>query len=637
MKYFSELSLKNKIFITCLGFVILVSILIGLFTRSLLISGLTSELKKRGVGIAQGVADSSRVFILTKNHAELTALAYDARLGNRKDIVKYLIISDNQDSILSHTFTTGYPPIIERVVKNTKNRKDNIINISVNRHRVFHVTVPVKEGIYTIGSVHIGLDKRHIDKLISNLRLIFFSFLSTVSILFFFLSHRLALQITKPISSLIRYTDQLTKGNFNILSKNNVDKTILTSKTNDNEISKLTNSFLKMTSELKTSTSRLTESQEKYRSLFKSGPNPIFVVKKKTFEIIDANPNATHLFGYDRDELIGMDLFELADSEDERFLNDYPEGETMLTRSKVRFEKKDGKFVFVNIHASPSEYRNKDVIIVAATDITELVEKDSQLIQASKMTNLEKMSVGIAHEINQPLNAIKMGSEYLSMMKEKQLVIDDNDYNMIVTEISTQVSRAAEIVGRLKSFSRKADFSREITDINLCIQTVSKIIGRQITLQNIDLILDLDKTIPNVLAHNNRMEQVIFNLVTNARDAVNERIEKHQDIEKGMITISTFSDGQNVGITLSDNGTGIDPGQKERIFESFYTTKEMGEGLGLGLPIIHGIIRDYNGTISVTGTPGDGASFRLLFPAHPVETGRPGEPGEESKSGKSNA
>jgi len=616
MNFFSELSLKNKIFITCLGFILLISILIGLFTRSLLITGLTGELKKRGIGIAQGIADSSRVFILTKNRAQLTALAYDARLGNRKDIVKYLIISDNLEKILAHTFTTGYPPIIENIIKNQKNRKDSIVNIEVNRHRVFHVTVPVKEGIYTIGSVHIGLDKRHIDELISDLRLIFLSFLSTVSILFFFLSHRLALQITKPISSLIRYTDQLTKGDFNILDRNGLDKTPFASGTNDDEISKLTNSFIKMTSQLKISTDSLTESQEKYRSLFKSGPNPIFVVNKKTFEILDANPNATHLFGYNRDELVGMNLFQLAETDDKRLLNHPTEGETMLTRSKVKFAKKNGNFLFINIHASPSEYRNEDVIIVAATDITELVEKDSQLIQASKMTNLEKMSAGIAHEINQPLNAIKMGSEYLSMMNERKQIIDKTDFQMVLTEISAQVSRAAEIVGRLKSFSRKADFSRDLIDINSCIRSVGNIIGRQITLQNIDLNFDLDETIPKILAHNNRMEQVIFNLITNARDAVNERVEKHLDIEKGIITVSTYSDGQHVGITLSDNGTGIDPDQKKRIFESFYTTKEMGEGLGLGLPIIHGIVTDYNGTISVNSSPGHGTSFRLLFPAH---------------------
>ncbi len=613
MNFFRHLSLKNKIFITCLGFVILVSLLIALFTRSLLISSLRGELKKRGIGIAQGVADSARGFILTENRAELTALAYDARLGNRKDIVNYLVIADNQGEILAHTFTTGYPPVIESVVRTSKTGGDPMVRIDVDRVRVFHVSVPVTEGIYTVGSVHIGLDKRHIDELISDLRLVFLSFLSTVSVLFFFLSHHLALQITKPVSSLIRYTDRLTRGDFDIPPGEALPGSV---RANDDEISKLTASFIKMTSELKLSTDRLTTSQEKYRSLFKSGPNPIFVVNKKTFEILDANPNATRLFGYDRQELLGMDLFRLADPEDGRFIREHSGGGAVVTRSKVRLVKKNGKALYVNIHASPSEYRHEDVIIVAATDITELVEKDSQLIQASKMTNLGKMSAGIAHELNQPLNAIKMGCEYLNMMGEKNQPVKEADMKLVLHEISAQVSRAAEIVGRLKTFSRKADFSREVIDINRCIRSVSRIIDRQMALQNIDLVLALDGGLPEILAHNNRMEQVIFNLITNARDAINERIEKNRDIPGGVIRISTFFDGRHAGIEITDNGTGIPPDQFDSIFETFYTTKKMGEGLGLGLPIVRGIVKDYHGTISVKSTPGKGAGFRLLFPAH---------------------
>ncbi len=619
MKFFTELTLKNKIFISCLGFILLVSILIALFTRALLISGLTNELKKRGIGVAQSIADNSRVHILTKNKAELTALAYDARLGNRKDIIKYLMINDNQGNILAHTFTTGFPINIKHIVKELDYDKVNITSIDVDKQSIFHVVVPVKEGIYTVGSVQVGLYKKHIENLISNLRLVFLSFLSMVSVFFFFLSHRLASIITKPVSSLIRYTDQLTKGNFNIIPKNDLERQSADTGSEDDEITKLTNSFIKMTSQLEQSTNSLKESQKKYRSLFKSGPNPIFVVKKKTFEILDANPNASELTGFDAQDLIGKTLFSLGDLEDDEFIHQYPEGETRVISSKVKFYKKDGGSFFVNIHASPSEYRNEDVIIVAATDITELVEKDSQLIQASKMTNLEKMSAGIAHEINQPLNAIKMGSEYLCMMSERNEKIKDADYQTVLTGISTQVSRAAEIIGRLKTFSRKADFSREVIDINTCIYSVNKIIGRQIALQNINLELDLDASIPPVLAHNNRMEQVIFNLVTNARDAINERIEKFNDIEKGRITILTFSDNDKVGIVISDNGAGIEPDQMENIFESFFTTKEMGEGLGLGLPIIQGIVRDYNGTISVESKPQHQTSFKILFPAHARE------------------
>jgi len=616
MRFFNELTLKNKIFISCLGFTLIVSVMIALFTRALLISSLTNELKKRGVGIAQSVADGSRVFILTKNRAELTALAYDNRLGNRKDIVRYLLITDKVGTILGHTFTTGVPNNLKSHMDKGDHGTQSIVPMQVDDHSVFHVSVPVMEGIYTIGSVQVGLDQQHIESLISRLRLVFISFLSVVSLLFFFLSHRLALHITKPVASLIRYTDQLTKSNFSMIAKEDVETMSRDLGGRDDEIATLTNSFIKMTAKLKRTTDNLMESQKKYRSLFQSGPNPIFVIHKRNFEILDANPKATELFGYQDDELIGLSLLRLGNLENDKFARTYPVGESVVISSKVQFFKKDGGAVFVNIHASPAEYRDKDVIIVAVTDITELVEKDSQLIQASKMTNLEKMSVGIAHEINQPLNAIKMGSEYLCMMDEQNKVVDPSDLKMVLTQISSQVTRASEIVGRLKTFSRKADFSREVISLNTCIRSVHKIIGRQITLQNIDFILCLDESLPTILAHNNRMEQVIFNLVTNARDAINERVETRMDIKQGKLEISTFFEAQMVGLAIADNGIGIESSHLENIFESFFTTKEMGEGLGLGLPIIQGIVRDYNGTISVDSTPGRSTCFRILFPAH---------------------
>lgn len=618
MKFFNDLTLKNKIFLTCLGFILLVSILIALFTRALLISSLTSELQKRGVGIAQGIADSARVFMLTENRAELTAIAYDARQGNRRDIVRYLIISDNRGRILAHTFTTGFPAGIDDAVRKKDPEILSITPMAVEDHLVFNVSVPVKEGIYTIGAVHMGLDKKHIEKLISDLRLIFLSFLSVITVIFFFLSHRLALHITQPVSALISYTDQITQGNFTIPPDVETIGIAAGSGENADEIVKLAASFINMTARLKESTDRLRESQQKYRSLFQSGPNPIFVVETDTFNILDANPNAIELFGYQREELIKMKLSDLGRLTDDPLIPAGTRGDTMVNIAKVKFFRKDGHAVFVNVHARLSKYREEDVIIVATTDISELVEKDSQLIQASKMANLEKMSAGIAHEINQPLNAIKMGSEYLCMMNERNQPVRKADLNMVLGQISTQVTRAAEIVGRLKSFSRKAEFSREVININACILSVNKIIGRQIALQNIELVVDLDHSLPMVLAHNNRMEQVIFNLVTNARDAIHEKLGSlaEGDAETGRIVIRTLTDNTGAIMEISDNGTGIAPEHMDIIFESFFTTKEMGEGLGLGLPIIEGIVKDYGGTIAVKSARGEGACFRVVFPAY---------------------
>jgi C4-dicarboxylate-specific signal transduction histidine kinase len=173
------------------------------------------------------------------------------------------------------------------------------------------------------------------------------------------------------------------------------------------------------------------------------------------------------------------------------------------------------------VHACPAFYEDKHALIVATTDISEMVEKDSQLIQASKMTTLGEMSAGIAHELNQPLNAIKMGSEFLEMMIEEKTRIPEQELSQIVREVSSQVDRAEGIIRRLRDFGRKADFTKEKILINDPINAVLDIIGRQLRLQNIDVQLQLTENLPSILAHHNRIEQVIFNLLTNARDAIN--------------------------------------------------------------------------------------------------------------------
>ena len=254
-------------------------------------------------------------------------------------------------------------------------------------------------------------------------------------------------------------------------------------------------------------------------------------------------------------------------------------------------------------------------MIVATTDITEMVEKDSQLIQASKMTTLGEMSAGIAHEINQPLNAIKMGSEFLEMMIENNERIPEQDLFNIVGEVSCQVDRAVNIIRRLRDFGRKADFSKEKVMVNDPVKSVLDIIGRQLQLQNIDVQLQLGSRLPPILAHHNRIEQVIFNLLTNARDAINLNEDAGVKDPRRQIVIKSYSQAHRVIVTVSDTGIGIDPTLKERIFEAFLTTKNMGEGMGLGLSITNGIVEDYGGEINIESMKFEGTQFILSFPA----------------------
>jgi histidine kinase len=230
------------------------------------------------------------------------------------------------------------------------------------------------------------------------------------------------------------------------------------------------------------------------------------------------------------------------------------------------------------------------------------------------------MSAGIAHELNQPLNAIKMGSDYLKMMVENRKKISEKNLVEVAGLIGEQLDRASGIMDRLREFGRKADFAKEIVDINKAVRVVSGIIAQQFRLENIELKIHLGKKIPPILALNTRIEQVIFNLVTNARDAIKHKKDAGISAKPGAIFIKTFIENDCVVLKVADTGTGIPKGIRDRVFEPFFTTKEVGKGMGLGLSITYGIVRDYNGKIEIQSKEDVGTSIRLAFPATPPQS-----------------
>ncbi len=385
----------------------------------------------------------------------------------------------------------------------------------------------------------------------------------------------------------------------------------------------ITGAFLNI-SERKKAEQALHESEEKYRSLFDSGPNPIFVLDRETLEILDANPSAEATYGYPRGELVGRCFEELGTFEYENGIsslaNPDPYVSACITSQKMRHQRKNGGPLYVEVKACPATYRNRPAIILAATDVTDTIEKDAQLFQASKMTTLGEMSAGIAHELNQPLNAIKIGNEYLkATLDSGGKLPTKTDLARVVNTVSEQVQRASGIINRLREFGRKPDFKKEPISVNAVLRAVMDLIGQQLTLQNIEIRYAFTEPLPPILANKNRLEQVFFNLLTNARDAIEQCVWSEKNPAACRIVLSTAAADDMVVCTVEDTGAGIPEGSLDKIFEPFYTTKEVGKGMGLGLAITYRIVSDFGGTISVDSPPGGGTRFTLRFPQAPHE------------------
>ncbi len=360
------------------------------------------------------------------------------------------------------------------------------------------------------------------------------------------------------------------------------------------------------------------KSEEKYRTLFNSDPHPIFILDPYTFEILDTNQRAMDSYGYTRQELLGESFLALGDENDEELaegLKSLAEDQSILFTKKRHYRKARRPF-YVNINIGRALYGGADVVIASTTDITESVEKETQLIQASKMTTLGQMAAGIAHEINQPLNVIQVCADFFLKMTSRNQAIEEEDLKSMAHDISSNVQRAAGIIQHMRDFARQSDIVRSRVDINEPIRDVFKVLGHQLRVHQVELQIDLDDNLPFIMADHNRLEQVFINLVTNAVDAMDEKSSQpeHKTSLK-RLTIKSYSENGQVTVVVSDTGMGMNEEVLHKIFEPFFTTKDVGKGTGLGVSISYGIVKDYHGTIDIKSKVGEGTTFILTFPA----------------------
>ena len=238
-----------------------------------------------------------------------------------------------------------------------------------------------------------------------------------------------------------------------------------------------------------------------------------------------------------------------------------------------------------------------------------LKSTQAQLIHSEKLSAVGEFVAGVAHELNNPLTSV-MGFSELLMGEDV-----DEKHRGHLEIIFKSAQRCQKIVQSLLSFARHQQPERKLVGVNKLIEDVLEVVAYPLRTSNVRVITQFSPTLPLVLADGHQIQQVVLNIINNARQA----IEANQPA--GRITITTIATGETVRIILEDDGPGISPENLQRIFNPFFTTKEVGQGTGLGLSLCYGIIKEHGGNITPTSAPGAGATFTNELPAASATTG----------------
>jgi two-component system cell cycle sensor histidine kinase/response regulator CckA len=250
-------------------------------------------------------------------------------------------------------------------------------------------------------------------------------------------------------------------------------------------------------------------------------------------------------------------------------------------------------------------------------DVSEQKQIELQLAQSQKMQAIGQLAGGVAHDFNNLLTAIFMQLDVLASRHP----VGDPSYEGL-NEIRQTSTRAADLVRKLLAFSRKQTVQREILDLGELISEF-EVLLRRVLYEDVKLTTDYGRNLPQVRADRGQLETAVMNLAVNARDAVRAHGGGTVNIKTARLTQEQAqamgyptAQGDQALIEVSDDGPGIPPDVMAKIFEPFFTTKPVGEGTGLGLATVYGIVKQSDGWIAVDSKPGEGAAFRIFLPVH---------------------
>jgi PAS domain S-box-containing protein len=370
----------------------------------------------------------------------------------------------------------------------------------------------------------------------------------------------------------------------------------------------------------------LRTSEERYRLISENTADVIWLLDADSRRFTYVSPSVQHLLGYLPEEILGKDLVATLTPESQAY------ADSRLTAVLARFAggdesvrtqvhqidqaRKDGSIARTEVAITLLQNQEGRVseILGVTRDVTERLQVEARLLQAQKLESVGRLAGGVAHDFNNLLTVI---NGYCDMLTS-ELPPDDASYE-VVTEIRTAGERAAALSGQLLVLSRKQVVQTREVNLNDIIREVEKMLGRVIG-EDIQLESALSPTLGCVLADPGQLHQILMNLVVNARDAMPNGgsllIETmNLDLEQGFIgPHAEVQAGRYVQLKVTDTGTGMTQEVLSHLFEPFFTTKKAGEGTGLGLATVYGIVQQCGGSIWVYSQPGQGTNFTIYLP-----------------------
>ena len=369
----------------------------------------------------------------------------------------------------------------------------------------------------------------------------------------------------------------------------------------------------------------LRASEEQYRAIFNASSNAL-ILWDSQFRRVDVNPAYEQMYGWSRDEVVGRGYDHPAYSPEyarprKELVRRALAGET--ARAELEAIRKSGERIQTEVVTIPFRHRGEPHVLAIARDITESKRAESerqaleaQLRQAQKMEAIGHLTGGIAHDFNNILTSI-LG--YIVLARERDAAAADPKLVQYLDQAQRASLRARDLIQQMLTFSRGRRGEPRAVDLAPLVRDALKLMGATLP-SSMVVDVDLEREVPAVMADPVQAEQVLLNLLINARDAmsgtgtveVSVGLEEHAGVVCG--SCRKPIQGRFVALAVRDSGAGIEPEALDRIFDPFFTTKGVGKGSGMGLSTVHGIVHEYGGHVTVDSTPGAGATFRVLFP-----------------------